>query len=182
MKKSYDVTFRPITAEDNSYSHTLPRQIQLQAYEVARFQNAICRHRELRPSPGPKPGIKIFKPGAFFVASSSEQLDKLLRMLQIAVGSRVQGNKRIGKARLYADLIQHFVLLKMKHISLPRNKSLSRKAMQHGLGEILRSHGYTSRSDEYLLTNSRARQEIANKLDRIFSRVAAVVEDKPPPQ
>lgn len=157
----------------------LPCQVQKQLVEAEAIQRQIEQHNFRLPKPGPQPA----HPKVGFVpalcADSEAELLGLMRSFSKSVGPVLRGNKRLGRAALYADLIQYFYLLRQRDITLPRNKSLSAKACAYGLGVILRKHGCTEFSDNRLETNSRSRQEVASKMDRIFSRVAEAVENNP---
>lgn len=155
----------------------LPNQIQAQLAEVARIESCIARSINFRPKRGPVPKICINKPLPCLVSDMSG-MDRLHRMYAAVVGTKYQGNKRIGSATLYADLLQYFIMLKRNGITLPRNKSLSVKACQLGLPDILRRHGRTDLTDRALL-NSNNRKQIARKMDRIFSHIADVIENTP---
>ena len=174
MNKPFDATFRPLTTKQLAAPPFLPPPIQRQLRAVANIE----RHLEIALFKKPKRGpIKpvIYSPPIGFSADSDPELDTQLKAYWGAVGKKARGNKRIGKAALYADLVQHFLLLKHKGISLPRNKSLSKQACQFGLGEILRRHGCTPLSDNMLLKSGIERNKVAAKMDRIFSRIASFV-------
>jgi hypothetical protein len=107
-----------------------------------------------------------------FVADNLEELDHMLSLHRQIVGPAYRGNKRRGKSQLYADLLQFFMSLKKDGITLPRNKCLSRKVCQLGLGDILRRHGCTERNDVALAVNQNScRERLAVKMNGIFTRV-----------
>lgn len=158
------------------YKPALPAQIERAAHEA----DAIVKRMAMRPKPGPVPKTR-YRPSAILTADSEETLDALIAAHARAVGKRERGNKRLGAARLYADLVQEFHTLHRKGITLPRNKSLSRNALVHSnLGDVLRKHGYTTETDEALIKNGAKRRALAHRLDRVFARVAEAVEKTTP--
>jgi hypothetical protein len=173
MTKPFDATFKPLTAAQRLPA-PLPQQVQRQLREADNIVRAIQFNSFKRPKRGQKGQVR-YGPFIWFSADSDPELAMQLNAYWNAVGKKARGNKRIGKAALYADLVKHFLLLKRKGVTRPRNKSLSKKACQFGLGEILRRHGCTKVSDHLLLNNGIARQKIATRMDRIFSRVSTFV-------
>ncbi len=116
-----------------------------------------------------------------FVADP-EDMPALESALVRALGPRARGNKRHGGAGRYAALVQAFFELQARGIKLPRNKSLSAKAVRAGLGDVLQDLGLIGadlNAAELLARNSRKRQDVANKLDRVFSCIADAVENTP---
>jgi hypothetical protein len=116
-----------------------------------------------------------------FVADP-EDMPALEAALVRALGPRARGNKRHGIAGRYAALVQAFFELQARGIKLPRNKSLSAKAVRAGLGDVLQDLGLIGadfNAAELLARNSRKRQSVANNLDRVFSRIADAVENTP---
>ena len=116
---------------------------------------------------------------AVFVADSLGELNVLHQAWDQALGQPVRGNKRLGRPRLYADLVQHFTALRRLGVTLPRGKSLSAQAFKYGLGDILRKHGCTDYSDLELIRNSFKRQALATKMNSVFNRVSDAVKSTP---
>lgn len=164
----------------------LPRQLQDQLCEVDEWERGLRAFAFKHPKRGPKPTKKLDPVIMFFArneigkeADSVKELDRQWRIFFNAVGKKVRGNKRIGEKALYADLVKYFLLLEQHGVTLPRNKSLSKKACQYGLGEILRRHGCFDLSDNQLMKSGLIRNKISAKMDRIFSRIADSVENTP---
>lgn len=156
----------------------LPRQLQDQLREVDKWERELRRFAFKHPKRGPKPTKKL-GPVIMFITDNEKDTARHMRIFINAVGKKVRGNKRIGKQALYADLVKYFLLLKRHGVTLPRNKSLSKKACQYGLGEILRRHECTSLSDNLLIKSGSERSVIAARMDRIFNRVADCIENPP---
>lgn len=156
----------------------LPRQVQDQLREVDAIEREIENYLFRHPRRGPKK-IHIRAPFIMFITDNEKDTTRHIQIFNNAVGKKVRGNKRIGKKALYADLVKYFLLLKRHGVTLPRNKNLSKKACQYGLGEILRRHERTSLSDNLLMKSGSERNIIAANMDRIFSRVADCVENTP---
>lgn len=116
---------------------------------------------------------------AVFVADSLHELDVLHQAWHQAIGQPVRGNKRLGRPRLYADLVQHFTTLRRLGVTLPRGRSLSARACKYGLGDILRKHGCTRYTDVELVRNSVKRQALATKMNSVFNRVSDAVKSTP---
>lgn len=155
----------------------LPKSIEKQIAEAEKIEKTIKRNLENHPPAGrPKTKESTDKKYPVYVENSEQALDESLAIHAKVVGSKTRGNKRLGKEALYADLIQAFKTLKELGITLPKNKSLSKKAIPHGLGEILRKHGLTTLSDDDLMENSSERQLIANANNGIFERVAGQID------
>jgi hypothetical protein len=155
----------------------LPKSIEKQIAEAENFEKAIKRNLENHPPAGrPKTNEPIGKKYPVYVEDSEQELDESLAIHAKVIGSKTKGNKRLGNEALYADLIQAFKTLKNLGITLPRNKSLSKKAISHGLGEVFRKHELTTLSDDALMKNSPERQRIANANNGIFERVASQID------
>lgn len=176
---------KSVPASPKNVGPKLSAQIQTQIAEADRIEywiaqslSQIQNQQTMRPKPGPKPKILPKKPLVCLSANTAKEMDRLLLMHGAAIGKRARGNSRIGRTLMYAELLQHFILLKRNGITLPRNKSLSAKACQYGLPEILRRHECTDLSDKVLL-NGIKRKQLADKMDRIFSRIADVIENTP---
>jgi hypothetical protein len=178
MSKVFDTTFRPLT-HDQLQPPKLPKQIRDQLDAANWIQRQIVEHAIDSPKPGPRKTTPPYKPLIFFTADSAGELEDLVTKYASAIGYKTRGNKRIGKAALYANLVQYFTLLKRHGVTLPRNKSLSARACQFGLGEILRRHGCTDLTDRALM-NGENRKKVAAKMDRIFTRVSKTLEQRPP--
>ena len=157
----------------------LPPQVAEGLAEAEHIQKRMAEQRRISQKSGPVPKSK-YKKGAIFVADSEVTIDELIEGLVKAVGSKKPGNKRRGRTALYGDLVRQFTLLKEHGVNLPRGGSLSLAACQHGLGAILREHGYMSKDKtDIALKNSRFRDELGHKLARIFDRVANAIENPP---
>ena len=116
---------------------------------------------------------------AVFVANSQIEIDVLLETWTQAIGQPVRGNKRLGRLRLYADLVQHYTELRRLGVTLPRGKSLSALACQYGLGDILRKHGCTRYSDAELIQSSSKRHIVATKMHSVFLCISNAVKSTP---
>lgn len=116
---------------------------------------------------------------AVFVADSLAELDVLQQTWEQAIGPPVRGNKRLGRQRLYADLVQHFIELRRRGVTPPRGRSLSARACAYGLGDILRKHGCTSYSDAELVRSSAKRHILASKMSSVFLRISDAVKSTP---
>lgn len=162
--------------------------LEAQEHEIERQIEQELEQRQKKRGPEPTPmrgGVE-----AVFIADTVEERDRLTRAYIEAVGPKTRGNRRLGRMRLYADLVSCFAELQRRGIKLPRNKSLSAAACVtfcglgpgdgNGLGDVLRAHNLTTASDEMLRANGRARQKISNALDRVFSRVADALERNTP--
>ena len=169
--------FVPVSPDDPG--PVLPQQVQKQLAEAANVERKIAYYVLKNPKRGPAPMRQAQQALVGFVTDSNAELDTLMLHFEAVVGPERRGNKRRGQQALYADLVAYFHLLKRRGITLPRNKSLSARAVALGLGEILRRHSYTTDSDETLIRRGDRRQALADKLDRVFSRVAKVVENTP---
>lgn len=156
----------------------LPRQLQDQLREVDEWERGLKAFAFMHPKRGPKPTKKL-APVIMFITDNEKDTARHMRIFINVVGKKVRGNKRIGKQALYADLVKYFLLLKRHGVTLPRNKSLSMKACQYCLGEILRRHNCTSLSDNLLMKSGDARKIIVDRMDRIFSHVADCIENPP---
>lgn len=156
----------------------LPRQLQDQLREVDEWYRGLRTFAFKHPKRGPKP-CHVYEPPILFIADDERESSHQLHVFLAAVGEKKRGNKRIGRQALYADLVKYFLLLKRHGVTLPRNKNLSKKACQYGLGEILRRHKCTLLSDNLLMKSGTERSVIAARMDRIFSRVADCIETPP---
>lgn len=159
-------------------SLTLPVAIEKAAHSADQKVGQIMRHQEYskntkRGRPKKEIIVSPLKHFDVFVADSREKLEDLLNSHRRLVGAAYRGNKRRGKSALYADLLQFFISLKAQGITLPRNKSLSRKVCELGIGDILRRHGCTEESDGDLLRNKlNCRKKLAKKMNGIFEQIA----------
>lgn len=139
---------------------SLPKQIQEQIRAAEQIDRLIAAEKEMKPRKGrpPKEQATLNKT-VVLSALSNDGLNDICETLCEVVGRKARGNKRRGEAALYTDLLQYFLLLKSKGITLPRNGSLSLKACMYGLFEILQRHGYTG--SEAGLKNRIQRDKIA---------------------
>jgi len=174
------VTRQKILIEAHSLTTAPPRQVTVAARNAEDALKNWRTHTVMHPRPGRVGKAKPFRPRAIVVGSTLPDLKKQLAELSEVVGEVARGNKRIGRAGLYAELLAHFRTLRQRGVTLPRGKSLSSDACSHGLGDILRKHRYTTCSDKKLMTNGKERARIGNSLSRVFERVAQAVE-KPTP-
>ena len=160
---------------------SLPLHVLKAMHEVEAFERQLKIKNELHPKRGPKPLPRRVQ-HAVFIADSADELDELNKALQLALGKKVRGNKRLGRKHIYAALVQSFHQLKKLGIKLPRNKHLSRKAMLHGLSETVVAYGLTNCSEEAIKSPKAngvdARLKLAHKHDRLFSRVADAIEGR----
>ena len=159
----------------------LSKSIQKQIAKAEEIEQTIKRENKIRPRAG-RPSTKttdIKYP--VYVEDSEKELAEILSIHNKVIGSRTRGNKRIGNEAYYADLIKAFKKLKKLGITLPKNKSLSRYAIPHGLGEVLRNYGLTNMSDDGLMKNGTERQKIIDSQNNIFERVAKEISYKTPP-
>lgn len=156
----------------------LPRQVQEQLRVVDKLEREIAAYVFKHPRRGPKK-IYVRPPFVMFITDNEDETTRQMLIFANAVGKKSRGNKRIGRAGLYAELVKYFLLLKRNNTTLPRNKSLSKKACLYGLGEILRRYNCCSESDNLILRSGEKRNKIAAKMDRVFSRVADSVENTP---
>lgn len=155
----------------------LPIQLQQQIAEAEQIQRHIASEEEMTPRRGHPKSEKPLGKVSVLVADSLEELDMLCAAMIDTVGAATRGNKRRGKAAsLHADLLQYFIGLRDRGITLPRGGNLSHEACQYGLFDILQRHGYTSSDETETALDSRARRkEIANTLRSQFDWVASVV-------
>lgn len=143
-------------------------QKDYEADELSRQEANFSRNQILRGAPC-KP-VK-FVPPTLFVCESEQDLAKALKQIQIIVGKSYRGNKRIGKKKLYCDLLAHFKHLESVGVRLPRGGNISREMIMHGLGQTLRDSDCTKLTDEMLMKNGAHRRALGKKMDRIFRRV-----------
>lgn len=176
MTRAFDPTLRPLAPGGPEHA-PLPKQIEAQLAEAAKEVRQLQRYEFAHPKRGPEPKEQQSPktPINMLVFTTKVERDDFCIKFDNCIGKRARGNKRIGKIELYADLVAHFILLKRLGITLPRNKRLSSKACQHGLGEILRRHDCTQFTDEELLRNGEKRRLVVVKMDRIFAHVASIV-------
>jgi hypothetical protein len=160
----------------------LPLHVLRALAEIAKHERTIELYKANNPQRGPEPRPKKAAPAPALVADTEQELNELTQAFKAAIGNHARGNRRLGRKRLYAALIQDFYRLKKLGINLPRNKSLSRKATMYGLAETLFSHGITQESESLITSKSSAgvalRKRIAMANDRVFRRVADAVEGK----
>lgn len=180
MSKPINLAFEPLTAEQMQEKGALPKIVHDQSVDAEKILERINDYNLMHPKRGPRKIHPKSLPVVGFCAETEAELDNLLRLYRVVVGKPAKGNSRRGKkASLYADLVSHFSLLRQQGVTLPRGKSLSAKACQYGLGEILRRHGYDIPSDQVLLRDGRARRDVANMMDGIFSHVTAAFKKTP---
>jgi hypothetical protein len=149
----------------------LPMEVQKNADAAERAIEQIISDRELNPRRGPPRLPPIKKHLAVIMGDTEIDLERRLEKLECILGPRTRGNRRWGRTGLYADLMREFERLQQLGITLPGNKHLSARACMHGLGDVLRKHSHTNRSDSVLMRSSRERVRIAKKLDSAFTQV-----------
>lgn len=171
MTRSFDPTFRPLTKEQREPA-LLPIQVQNQLRESEQIQRRIEHWDLVHPKRGRPKTQRIRAAMPSFAGDTPGELDTLIAAHAGAVGPPNRGNKRIGQSDFYAALVREFAKLKRWGVTLPRNKSLSRRACQYGLGDVFREYGITTCNDNVLAKNSKERKRIANRCDRSFTRVA----------
>jgi hypothetical protein len=128
------------------------------------------------------------------VGDSPEELDQKLAIFERIIGPKKRGNKRRGKLQLYVDLWRCFENMRLAGVKPPVGGNLSRYAfdfnrgMSFGtedvsthekessvfLGDVLRRHKITRRSDELLFKSSSHRLAIARRMRRVFDHVAKI--------
>ena len=156
----------------------LPKPIQQQVNELEydyakwlRFEQQ--RVRRGRPS---GPG-KYIKPVLLFSDTEQGFLQKQDHFRKI-LGPKSVGNRRHTpkQAKLYADLLEAFYRLQEKKIRLPRGGSLSGKAVEESVWEVLYQHGRTSHSKNRLIKDSAMRTRLGKAMKSVFARVADAIE------
>jgi hypothetical protein len=160
----------------NAAPTVLPDQIARQVAEADHMIKELERAAEMHPRPGPVAEHVYTKP-PMFAADSEADLAAMINETAIVVGERTRGNKRLGRIGLFADLVQHFRLLRELGITLPRGGSLSRNACSHGLLEILREHCCLEpdQTNSRILKNGAERAKLGHKLERVFGDIAAAI-------
>jgi hypothetical protein len=148
----------------------LPKQVAAEQSAAEKIETWIrnsIRNRGGRPRARVKHNV--------FVGDSLEELDAALFAHATAIGKKTRGNRRIGEAAFYADLIQSAIEMRRAGIRPPKGGSLSRWACdaKFRLGEILRKHNKISEKQmKALEINSEVRLEIGKKLRRQFTRIS----------
>ena len=166
-----------MTKPDNELQITLPISISMAAHEADQTVARIMRNQDSSEIPKrgrPQKECPTTQSTHFgvFVTDDQEELENLLTSHRHVVGTAYRGNKRRGKISLYADLLQFFSSLKARGITPPRNKSLSRRVCEQGIGEILRRHDCTEASDIALILNRNGcREKLAEKMNGIFTQI-----------
>lgn len=160
----------------------LPEQIQKQADEADRRIKAKARYLENHPRTGRPsdrpPNTEIIVP-ITTVEYGTDTAFYALCVAEAALGNRSKGNKRLGRIALYIDLSGYFLSLERHNIKLPRY-SLSALQTSEELEQILIRHGYISALQRGCIQSSDFRETLANKLARVFVRIADVIEKTPP--
>lgn len=129
-----------------------------------------------RKKPGPKP-IRPKNKVATSVDNTPEETEMAYKIAAIAMGGRARGAKQWAYAALYLDLAAYCLRLKKAGIRPPRGGSLSIRAAMHGLGEILRWHGYMGLDEgDHILLYSERRYEIGKMLANQFDRIARAMD------
>jgi hypothetical protein len=165
---------------------SLPKQVQDQALKARLLQDKLSQNNNTHdPELNPKRGsteTPISKTASVMVIGNKPEdiIDEdILKKLELSIGSGMRGNKRRGRLQLYTEIAIEMKKLQSRGITLPRNQSLSKKACEHGLANVLRNHGYTKHSDKGLLRDSAERRRIGNNMSRVFEQVASAVENTP---
>ena len=158
----------------------LPKDIENKVRIANEVQRKHIEDRVMFPSPGRlRTPNQPAKTPTIVTGDSSAELDAQLDTLGSTLGPRTPGNKRWGRTPLYADLVENFRKLRSLGIALPKGKSLSKKALRMGLGDILRKHGCTELTERTLEKNTKKRNDLANKMSRVFGRVSEAIEKNP---
>jgi hypothetical protein len=163
----------------------LPRTIRdaVRRAQEIQFKIRDETYRKRKCGRPPKNKIQLLtKQYSVFVTDSEPALNALLEQHQQLIGMAYRGNKRRGKSYVYSVLLVFFCRLRANGITLPRNKSLSLKALELGIneltiGDFFRQYKYTTASDIELIRNSNhCRKKIAIKMNGLFTHVARIVD------
>lgn len=147
------------------------------ADEAIKLNGIEARRRGGRPRKAPNKDPKAI----LFTAETPEELDVYLGTLEAVIGPRTRGNKRRGRLALYADLLHCFMALKAGRITTPRGGSLSRKAWDNGLANVLVRHGVVKvEAVQFLSRNGAERAKIGRRLKREFDAVALTIQKNTP--
>lgn len=156
----------------------LPNQVKKQADKADELIKAITRQLSNHPRVG-RPKKYALRETSVFLASSVDELDKIGKIAEAAIGPSSRGNKRRGMRAQYIDLVDYFLQLKKRGINLPR-QHLSKAAATTELAQILIRHGHLRPDRIDALNDPVVRQKISHKLARVFIRIAEAVESFPP--
>jgi len=160
-------------------SKKYPDQLEQQIYKSKQLQRDLNRTTNQQVKPGPERKV-VRGQFVFFTAQSKTEVDKLLEAYLKILGPRMPGNKRYGRKSFYAELVICLRKLHRQEITLPTSKNLSAKALQFGLGDLLREHRYTKLSDLALSKSTPHRRKIAATMGRIFDRASPIIKNIPP--
>jgi hypothetical protein len=163
----------------NAPLRELPPPIKRQQVVAKMEQTLVDRAVERRAMTSHKPGPVArveYKKGAIFSADTESEIVSMNAAAAKVVGTKTRGNKRLGSPLLYSDLVQQFQVLKKLKITLPKGGSLSLRACQHGLIEILRLHGCLKETHtDQALKSSKVRAEVGHKMARIFDDICRAI-------
>lgn len=133
--------------------------------------------------PGPTPKAKNLSRVVYIASGIDDDVEDVFKVAAAALGPRKRGAKQWGDAQLYVDLASYCLGLRKAAITMPRGGSLSKKAAMHGLGQLLRKHGYmTSETPDDALLDSEFRLKIGKRLATQFGRIADAIEGKNTPK
>lgn len=149
-------------------------EIQLKA-----FSRNFARGNFVNPKRG-RPRTRLRHARPILVCGNSQvEVDQLFAMLQDVLGPKTKGNKRHGYQRLYLDLLEVFLRLQRKGISLPRSGSLSAKAVREGVGEVLIKNSYTNHTTDELIHDLNERRRLGKVMKSVFGRLADSIKGNP---
>lgn len=164
----------------------LPIPIYLQREAAEETYSAWLRAKEAselcKPRLGrPRTKDRYRKP-VLVEGQSTQEVDQKMAMLNEVLGLKARGNKRHGNPKLYRDLLEVFVRLRSKGITLPKGANLSTKAVKGGVGQVLKDHSYTSQTVDELASDFQERRRVGRVMKTVFTRVAGVVDSNPSPR
>jgi hypothetical protein len=149
---------------------SLPSPVARQLEKAEQLQKKLERKRERRGGrPLQRAGIA---PVAVLSGNTEAELNKRVETLGKVIGKPTQGNKRVGRVALYADLVSYCGRLKAQGIALPQHH-LSREQCLPGLADILKRHRVLpdDATDEDL-ESTVLREKVIRPLARVFQRIA----------
>ena len=171
-----EISFSP--NDPSKWNCHLPAPIQRQLNVLDHDYKQWQRYEDGRVRRGRPAGDGVYDGSVVLFADSEHELQKRVGHLDQILGPKGVGNRRRAPAmaRVYADLLEIFYRLQAKNICLPRGGSLSSKAVQAGLGQVLKSHGYTNHSTEWLAKDTAERRRLGKVMKKHFARIADVIE------
>ena len=161
----------------------LPIEIFLQREKADRllktWTHSMNREELCNPKRGRPRSRSTYRSTILVFANSQLELNQKLVLLHDALGPRTRGNKRYGYQRLYLDLLEVFLRLKRKGITLPKSGSLSAKAVSEGIGQVLKDHFYTDRRVDQLVNDLQERRRLGKVMKSVFGRLADSIKRNP---